>query len=136
MKHAAVLAILLLSATTAGAQEVLTVGLDIKPGSTDNPINTKSNGKVPVAVLSSATFDAPAVVDRATLTFGRTGDEDSFSHCGGSGEDVNADGLPDLVSHFHTQATAFALGDTVGILKGTTLDGVAFQGTDAVQILH
>jgi hypothetical protein len=135
MKRAAVLAILVLSAI-AGAQEVLTVGIDIKPGSADNPVNTKSNGKIPVAILSSATFDAPAVVDPATLTFGRTGDEDSFSHCGGSGEDVNADGLPDLVCHFNTQATAFVLGDTVGILRGTTLDGVAFQGTDAVRILH
>lgn len=135
MKRAAVLAILVLSAI-AGAQEVLTVGIDIKPGSVDNPINTKSRGKVPVAILSSATFDAPAVVDPATLTFGRTGDEDSFSHCGGSGEDVNADGLLDLVCHFNTQATAFVLGDTAGILRGTTLDGVAFQGTDAVRILH
>jgi hypothetical protein len=136
MKHAAVLAILLLSAAGAGAQEVQTVGIDIKPGSTDNPINTKSRGKIPVAILSSATFDAPAVVDRATLTFGRTGDEDSFSHCGGSGEDVNADGLADLVCHFNTQDAAFALGDTLGILKGATLDGVAFQGTDTVFILH
>ena len=34
------------------------VAIDIKPGSYPNSINLKSNGKVPVAILSSPTFDA------------------------------------------------------------------------------
>lgn len=135
MKHA-VLAILLLCTIGAGAQEVTEVDIDIKPGSETNPINTKSRGKIPVAILSSAEFDAPALVDRTTLTFGRIGDEDSFSHCNGGGEDVNGDGLADLVCHFNTEATGFASGDTLGNLRGATLDGTAFQGSDVVQILH
>lgn len=134
MKHA-VLAILLLHAALASAQVAVTVTIDIKPGSVDNPINTKSKGKVPVAILSSPIFDAPALVDTTTLTFGRTGDEDSFSHCGGA-EDVNGDGLLDLVCHFNTQATAFATGDTVGILKGTAIDASTFQGSDSVFVVH
>lgn len=134
MKHA-VLAILLLHVAAASAQVAVTVAIDIKPGSVDNPVNTKSKGKIPVAILSSATFDAPALVDTATLTFGRTGDEDSFSHCGGA-EDVNGDTLPDLVCHFSTQAAAFATGDTVGILKGSAIDGSTFQGSDVVFIVH
>ena len=134
MKHA-VLAALLVHATVASAQVAVTVAIDIKPGSLDNPINTKSKGKIPVAILSSATFNASALVDTATLTFGRTGDEDSFSHCGGA-EDVNGDGLPDLVCHFNTQAAAFAAGDTAGILKGSAIDGSTFQGSDVVFIVH
>jgi hypothetical protein len=134
MKHA-VLAILLLQVAAASAQVALTVTIDIKPGGSPNPINTKSKGKVPVAILSSATFDAAAQVDTATLTFGRTGDEDSFSHCGGA-EDVNADTLPDLVCHFNTQAAAFATGDTLGILKGSTIDGSTIEGSDSVFIVH
>lgn len=109
--------------------------IDIKPGASPNPINTKSKGKIPVAILSSATFDAAAQVDITTLTFGRTGDEDSFSHCGGA-EDVNGDTLPDLVCHFNTQAAAFAAGDTLGVLKGSAIDGSTFEASDSVFIVH
>ena len=49
---------------------MLVVAIDIKPGSATNPINLDAPGKIPVAILSSATFDA-ASVDRATITFGR-----------------------------------------------------------------
>jgi len=53
---------------------VLVVAIDIKPGSATNPINLDAPGKIPMAILSSATFDA-ASVDRATITFGRYGTE-------------------------------------------------------------
>src|SRR5262245_43561288 len=68
------------------------ISLDIKPGtSTVAPINPKSKGKVPVALLSSDTFDATQV-DPASLTFGATGTENTFSHCDKTGSDVNGDG--------------------------------------------
>ena len=118
-----------------GTALALTVAIDIKPGGSSNPINMKSRGKIPVAILSSMSFNAPGQVDRTSLTFGHSGNEDSLDHCGGP-KDVNGDGLPDVVCHFNTQATHFVAGDTRGILKGRTLAGDAIQGTDSVRIIH
>src|SRR2546425_6632827 len=44
------------------------VHIDIKPGSPVNPINLKSAGVIPVAILSSATFSARDV-DPASVVF-------------------------------------------------------------------
>ena len=109
--------------------------IDIKPGSFPNSINRRSKGKIPVAILSTADFDAPARVDWASLTFGRTGDERSLAFCDSSPEDVNGDGLPDLVCHFSTQLTGFDAGDTEGVVKGRNIDGTAITGRDSVRIV-
>jgi hypothetical protein len=106
--------------------------IDIKPGSAQNKIKLSSQGVVPVAILSTSTFSAPTEIDPATLTFGRTGNEASLSQY--AIEDVNQDGLLDLIVHFNTQLTGFQPGDTVGTLKGLRTDGTPFVGTDAVQI--
>ncbi len=111
------------------------VGIDIKPGGAPNTINRSSEGKIPVAILSSATFDAREV-DAASLTFGRTGFEESLAFCSRAPEDVNRDGLPDVVCHFNTPATSFVPGDTQGVLKGKTLKGAAIRGTDSVHIVR
>ncbi|MCH8990700.1 MAG: hypothetical protein IIA44_02975 [Acidobacteria bacterium] len=114
---------------------VITVDLDIKPHSSPNSINTKSRGKIPVAILSSPTFDAPAQVDKTTPTFGRTGDEQSLAFCNKSNKDVNDDGLLDVVCHFNNQATGFQIGDTEGVLRGFTQGGRPFEGVDSVRIV-
>lgn len=114
----------------------LLVNIDIKPGGTPNSINTKSKGKIPVAILSSSNFDAPVRVDRHSITFGRTGDETSLGFCNPNGEDVNGDQLTDLICHFDTQLTDFQKGDTEGVVKGQTLDGIFLRGTDSVRIVQ
>lgn len=111
------------------------VEIDIMPSSGSNPINTKSMGNIPVAILSTSDFDAPSIVDTTTLTFGRTGDESSLAFCNNGGEDVNGDGLLDLVCHFKTQSTQFQVGDTEGILKGQMMNGTAIEGRDAIRLL-
>jgi hypothetical protein len=70
-----------------------------------------------------------------SLTFGRTGDETSLDFCNSTLEDVNGDGLLDVVCHFNTMATGFLLGDTQGVLKGKTRSGVPIKGTDSVRIV-
>ena len=135
-----------LSATFAGIShlsilvgllpDVIQVSLDIKPNTLPNPVNTKSRGKIPVAILSTDSFDAVAAVDHTTLTFGRTGDEISLSHCNVNGEDVNDDGLNDLVCHFYTQSSGFMSGDTEGFLKGQTWANENLLGTDTVRIVN
>lgn len=111
------------------------VDIDIKPGSLPNSVNWTSRGRIPVAILSSITFDALGEVDGTSLTFGRTGDELSLAFCGSTPEDVNSDGLLDVVCHFETGAAGFLLGDTQGVLKGKTLGGIPIKGTDSVRIV-
>jgi photosystem II stability/assembly factor-like uncharacterized protein len=115
-------------------ETILPVSIDIKPGTSENPINIKTGGKIPVAILSSVTFDAPTAVDKGSLRFGRTGTEASLAQCGAA-QDVNGDGLLDLVCQFHASLTGFQVGDTVGHLTGLTLEGVQIEGSDAVRIL-
>lgn len=114
---------------------VIPVTIDIKPSNDRNLILTNSRRPTPVAILSSATFSAPADVDTDTLTFGRTGSEQSFDSCQ-PGADVNGDGLLDLVCDFTTSQTGFQAGDTQGILKGATITGTPFTGSDSVRVLR
>jgi hypothetical protein len=114
---------------------VIQVEIDIKPGSDPNSINPKSKGKIPVAILSTADFDAPSGIDWDSLTFGQTGDEDSLAFCSPSPEDVDGDGLYDLVCHFFTQRAGFECGGESGYLKGQTVDGVSIEGSDSVRIV-
>jgi uncharacterized cupredoxin-like copper-binding protein len=122
------------SAVTVEVEQVgPQVAIDIKPGDSVNSINPKSNGKIPVAILSSATFEATVKVEIGSLTFGHAGTEKSLSHC--SIQQVNGDGVPDLMCHFDTQLSAFQSGDTVGKLKGKIIGGAAFEATDSVRIV-
>ena len=115
--------------------DVITVSIDIRPGSDQNTVNPKSRGKIPVAILSDDTFDAMSL-DTTTLTFSRTGDEDSLAFCNGSPGNVNADKLRDLLCFFNTEDTGFQAGDKEGVLKGTTLTGTPIIGTDSVRIVR
>jgi len=51
--------------STCGQNE-LSVGLDIKAGSCPNPLNTSSNGVLPVTILGSSTFDV-STIDLSTV---------------------------------------------------------------------
>lgn len=113
----------------------MAVLIDIKPGLDPNSINPENEGTIPVAILSTVSFDASSLIDRSSLTFGRTGKEESRACCNRGLEDVNGDGLPDLMCHFFTQSTGFQAGDANGILKGQTIEGVSIAGNDSVRIV-
>jgi hypothetical protein len=66
---------------------------------------------------------------------GRTGDEASLAFCNTNGEDVNSDGLLDLVCHFRIRLTGFQVGDTEGILKERTTGNIYIIGSDSVRIV-
>jgi hypothetical protein len=111
------------------------VKIDINPWSSCNKINRKDKWElVPVAVLSSPDFNAPEIVNRRSLAFGRTGDEDSLAYCRKRPSDVNRDGLKDLICYFHIPPMGFQCGNTEGVLKGKTADDNEFEGIDKVQI--
>jgi N-acetylneuraminic acid mutarotase len=115
------------------ASLVTEVSIDIRPGSSVNsinPINPKSNGVIPVAILSTNSFDA-TTVDPLTVRFGSKGAQEA--HHMGHIEDVNHDQQPDLVLHFRTRATGIKCGDMSASLMGATLDGDLIEGTDAIR---
>lgn len=112
------------------------VNIDIKPGSDTNPINPLSQGTFPVAILSMPDFDAPSMVDISSLAFGRSGSEASLAFCNENGEDINGDGLLDLVCHFNNQLTLLNTSRLrFGHLSGLTVDGILIQGHDKVTVL-
>jgi hypothetical protein len=104
----------------------------VTPGGFPNSINPQNLGKIPVAIISTTGFPAPTQVDQRSLTFGHTGSEQSLAFC--SSQDVNGDGIVDLVCHFYSLLTGFQTGDTQGILRGKTVSGTPIYGTDSVVI--
>ena len=112
--------------------------IDIRPWSKRNPINyKKGHGVIPVAILSAEGFDAPSQIDRDSLTFGATGDEQSLAFCNHRPKDGKRNGLKDaLICHFYIAIAGFNCGDAEGILKGKTLGGIAIEGKDLVRIIH
>ena len=123
---------LVISGVTPQVQQI---NIEIKPGNDGlAPINPRSNGKIPVALLSSTGFDAMNV-NTESLSFGATGAEKSLSHCGRNGEDVNGDGRLDLVCHFENHKAGFAKGDLEGIVQGTMKFGTRFEGRGLLKVV-
>lgn len=89
-----------------------------------------------MAILSTTAFNAVTQVEIASLTFGATGDEPSLAFCDTGGEDVNGDGLLDLVCHFETQRSGFLLNSTTAVLKGRSIANVPISGAAAVTVVH
>ncbi len=112
----------------------INAGIEVKPGRRAK-INSSSDSKIPVAVLSNIAFDAPSMVDRNSLTFGRTGDEASLESCQSESLDVNGDGIADLLCDFDARLTGFQQGDAAAYLKGKTTGGIAFGSAGVIQVL-
>ena len=132
----------------------INVPVDIKPGSCPNPLNVKSKGVVPVAILGTETFDVtqidPATIHLAGVQARRWAFEDVSTpyespisgpyDCSVAG----ADGYLDLTLKFKTQAIVAALGhvtdgqilllDLTGNLK-PEFGGTPIQGQDVMIIL-
>jgi hypothetical protein len=106
---------------------VTSVATDIKPGTTANSVNPRANGVIPVAILTTSTFDA-TTVDDSTVGFGPDGAAAVHSAIA----DVDTDGDLDMVLHFRTRATGIACGDTSASLTGETTGGQAIEGTDSI----
>lgn len=120
-----------------------TVDIDVQPGEDSTTrLRADSSGKLPVAILSSADFDAIARTDQLSLRFGKTGAEQSLSTHQGRPQcetgDVNGDGLTDVVCHFHKDELGFTgdEGDTTAVLMGRTFDSkpIVIRGEDAMHV--
>lgn len=118
---------------------VIPVEVDVKPGSDENPINPRSGGLVPVAILGTTDLNVREI-DATTLRLGPSGARpvhDWADPATGAGhfEDVNLDGSEDLVTHYRQGETGLTGGDTVVCIDGTTTDGTPIHGCDVVRVL-
>jgi hypothetical protein len=116
-------------ATTTVTVRRIPITIDIKPGSSDNPVKLidDSDARIPVAVLSTASFDAtmidPATVSLASVNVSLKKNGSLFA----SMEDVNGDGLRDLVLHF-ARSDLVTNGDLTARTTALTLIGSLFDG--------
>lgn len=86
-----------------------------------------------VAVLSASNFDAVQQIDQTSVTFGRTGDEPSLESCGA--DELNGDGVPDLVCQFDTSVTGLSRGVAQeGILRAMDVNRIRLEGRDTVTV--
>jgi hypothetical protein len=110
--------------------------VDIKPKDDQNKINLCQKKPFPVAILSSATFDAPAEVDPDTVTLA----DASVKRVGKDKlpwtdtKDVNGDGFADLTVKILTEELALESGDTEAELKALKFDLTEIKQKDAVEI--
>ncbi len=106
------------------------ITIDVKPGSYPNSINPRSNGNIPVAILTTPQFDA-TTVDPVSVRFGATGTETAPVRF--ALQDVDGDGDTDVVLHFQTQATGIRCGALFASLTARTEAGQSVQGSDSVR---
>ena len=110
------------------------VNVDIKPGDNANLINLRSRGKLPVAILSTAAFDVTAINPLTVTAAGAPVIVKPNGTPMSSLEDINGDGLLDLVVHVSTAALQPNL-DNECLVEGTTFAGEYFFGTDTIAVV-
>jgi hypothetical protein len=111
-------------------QDIITVLIDIKPGSWPNSINLGKNGVTPVAILTTSSFNA-STVDGSTVRFG----PNQVLALRWAIEDVDRDGDSDMILHFSTSDLGLTISSIDAVLTGQTLSGQNIQGVDAVRIV-
>jgi len=125
--------------------------IDIKPQSCPNPLNTKSKGVLPVAILGTEEFDVMMVDPSTVLLEGvpalRWAFEDVSTPVEPDADSCDCttdagDGYMDMTLKFDNQSIVEALGPVEDgevrmlTLTAMTYDGREIQGKDCVHIIH
>jgi hypothetical protein len=105
-------------------------GADIKPGSCPNSINLSNHGNVAVGVFSYGQFDASTLILGSVEFAGAAANDQGLSP-----QDINGDGLPDVVLHFNTQDLNLQVGDVRACLSGELSTGGTFRSCDMLRII-
>jgi hypothetical protein len=126
----------------------LQVFVDIKPGSCPNPLNVKSSGVLPVAILGTADFDITTIDPTSIRLAGveplRNGLEDVSGPAADSNDcncsEDGPDGFLDLTLKFKTQKIVEAIGDVNEgdvlslVLTGVLIGERPIEGADCILI--
>lgn len=120
-----------------GLYDPTVVTIDIRPHEFPNVVDLQVPGSLPVAILSTAGFDATGVVPGSLRLAGASlgGAAEHPGDIGARTEDVNGDGRPDLVVEFPVERLGFSRHDVVADLWGQTRRGTPFGGADLVQLV-
>ena len=114
---------------------VIEVTIDIKPGSYPNCFNSNGHGVIPVAILGAEDFDVSIIDPASVMLDGQEVRVKGKSGNAGSLEDVNDDGIDDLVVQILDEDFYNTTGITTGILTATSYDGMtSFKGEDSICI--
>jgi lysophospholipase L1-like esterase len=112
-------------------QDLAWIPIDVMPGSDVNPINLRSSGVTPIALLSTATFDATKLPPTSL----RVGPNNaSVKETTPKSEDVNGDGRADQVVHVATKSLGLAAQMTQLCLTGTLPNARTVSSCDRIQI--
>jgi len=110
--------------------QLLTVQIDVRPGSDKNPIQLGSRGVLPVVLYGENDF-AIEDVDWNSLAFG-PGAAAIAHENGPHFDDVDGDGLLDMILHFRISEIGLTADDVEVCLDGQSTDGTSFEGCDDV----
>jgi hypothetical protein len=117
---------------------VISVVIDIKPGSDPNSIACRNGGVViAVAILTTEDFDATNI-DHTTVTFQGAREIHADRRSGEPRRheaDVDGDGDVDLVFHFSLIETDLTCDSTEATLTGETVNGLVIEGTDEIRMV-
>lgn len=108
--------------------DVPEVAIDVLPEDSGNKVYPNKSGKLPVAVLSSAEFNATQV-NPATLRFGSA--EAQIAEAV-TIENVDGEFGDDTVAQFKVEESGIFCNDTEVELRGTTYAGDHFIGVDVI----
>ncbi len=122
------------------------IEIDIMPGTLKNPLNMKSGGVIPVAILGSADLDV-ADINVSSLTLGDGTGPDTPIVQKNNGtfqaamEDVNDDGIMDLVAMFPMKNLVsngdISIATTELVVRGFLTDACTnIRGLNNVTVLH
>ena len=109
------------------------VELSINPGSSLSNFYPMSGKNIPLAILTTDTFDA-VQLDWETVQFGPAGATES--HGSSHVKDVDYDGDPDLVLHFNTREIGLVCGDSTATLSGETFGGEPITASDVLRTVN
>lgn len=111
--------------TNASGITELPVSVDLKPDDARNVVNPHSHGLLPIAILSTSSFDA-RTVNVASVRVGNASTNQARV------TDVDGDGDVDLLMHVATAAVPLVCGQTQIGVQGATVSGVRVRGSDTV----
>jgi hypothetical protein len=117
------------TASVLAAPQTIRVTIDVKPGDNPTTIEPDRGGLLPVAVLSTAKFDA-STIDPQTILIGPTGTEaEPFRSMS---EDVDRDGKADLMILVRVLDMKAKCGHKLIRLTGKTKAGDSIEGSEDV----
>jgi len=120
-----------LASSGFAAFQAMQVPIDVKPGDTPTTIERDRGGHLPVAILSTAQFDA-LTVDPTTVRVGPTGTEAEPARTVQG--DVNGDDRVDLQVLVRVPDLQITCATKVIKLTGKTMSGTDIEGSEAVTV--